>query len=330
MGLFDNIGRGLGLGSQTPAVAPGTNPNAAYQMPPVPYGQNQAITMAALGMLGAPNIRQGMQNAAQMVPAGLAANTARQRDMYTIQQENARKAQMNEALKNYPNLTPEQKAIFVNQPDLFAKYAVSTMMPEETYRPLTDPAERAKYGINPEDTSPYQVGPGNKISAVGGASTNISLNEGKLTEGQSKDVNFYARGRAADKELTPQLEKSLTDLPATMWSNTPLLGNYGQTPEFQSAKRAAAEFLAVVLRKDTGAAVTPQEFAAYGPMYLPVPGDTEEVLTAKRTARKRVMDSIKRGLGTARELADEIDTEMAAEPTSTSETPDDPLGIGGM
>jgi len=102
-----------------------------YQMPAVPYGQNQAITMAALGMLGAPNIRQGMQNAAQMVPAGLAANTANRRDMYTIQQQNAQRAQMNEALKNWPGLTPEQKAIFTNQPELFGQYALKTMIPPE-------------------------------------------------------------------------------------------------------------------------------------------------------------------------------------------------------
>ena len=54
-----------------------------------------------------------------------------QRDAYTIGQENARKAQMNEALKNWPGLTPEQKAMFTNQPELFGQYALKTMMPPD-------------------------------------------------------------------------------------------------------------------------------------------------------------------------------------------------------
>jgi hypothetical protein len=109
----------------------GADPNAQYQMPQVPYGQNPMITTAALGLLGGRTLNEGLQNVAQIAPAGLAAKTAMQRDMYTIGQENAKKAQMNEALKNWPGLSPEQKAMFTNQPELFGQYALKTMSPPD-------------------------------------------------------------------------------------------------------------------------------------------------------------------------------------------------------
>lgn len=48
--------------------------------------------------------------------------------------------------------------------------------PPEMYRPLTDPAERAAYGIPAEDKAPYQIGPDGKVSAVGGGG--ITINNG--------------------------------------------------------------------------------------------------------------------------------------------------------
>jgi hypothetical protein len=40
--------------------------------------------------------------------------------------------------------------------------------PPGTFRPLTDPAERARLGIPPTDQTPYQIGPDNKVYEVGG------------------------------------------------------------------------------------------------------------------------------------------------------------------
>jgi hypothetical protein len=80
-----------------------------------------------------------------------------------------------------------------------------------------------------------------------------------------------------------------------------------QTPEYQMADVAGREFLAVILRKDTGAAVTPAEYDQYGPMYLPRYGDRPETVARKRAMRARAIQSIKLGLGTAANLADPID-----------------------
>ena len=58
------------------------------------------------------------------------------------------------------------------------------------------------------------------------------------------------------------------------------------------------------MRKDTGAAVTPQEFSMYGDIFLPKPGDGPEVVAQKRQARERAMEGIRSGLGTAKDIVE--------------------------
>ena len=290
--------------------------------PPVPWRSNKAVTMAALGMLGAPTLDQGIQRAASLVPAGLDANTAWQKSTQDRMDRDKRAAAMSAWMRSQSglNLSPEEQSVLAGSPEvgeaLFgASLKKRVEPPAEQWQSLTDPAARLAAGIPETDTRPAQRSTTTgEVRFPGGGGTSVNVNTGeKLTEGQSKDVNYYSRGRYANAELTPQLEQELTSLPQSLWSDVPIVGNYGKTAEYQTAKRAASEFLAVILRKDTGAAVTPAEFALYGPMYLPEPGDTPQVVEAKRAARERALSSLKLGLGTARPLADEIDQQFAVE-----------------
>lgn len=56
---------------------------------------------------------------------------------------------------------------------------------DKTQRPLTDPAERAKYGIAADDPKPYQVDANNKVSAIGGGGTSVSVDLGKKAAGEA-------------------------------------------------------------------------------------------------------------------------------------------------
>ncbi|MDV3515172.1 hypothetical protein [Stenotrophomonas sp. C1657] len=135
---------------------------------------------------------------------------------------------------------------------------------------------------------------------------------GKLTEGQGKDIVYYSRGRDSNELLTKngnsllmteggQGARGIVD---SALQSLPLLGDSGVvnsllSPERKQAKQAAAEFLSAILRKDTGAAITQQEFDIYGPMYLPMPGDDRRTLEQKSLAREGALESIKAGLGSA-------------------------------
>lgn len=125
----------------------------------------------------------------------------------------------------------------------------------------------------------------------------------KLTETQGKDVVYFTRGTDANSMLNG-LETNLTDWGQENAGKIPLgLGNYFREPAFRQAKIAADAFLAAILRKDTGAAITDQEFEIYGPIFLPIPGDDPATIQMKQRMRDVALLAIKGGLGTADAVA---------------------------
>lgn len=72
----------------------------------------------------------------------------------------------------------------------------------------------------------------------------------------------------------------------------------------RSYKQAQLEFVASVLREETGAAVTPQEFEYYGSIYFPQPGDGPNIIEQKRVARQRAIDGLINLAGPAYQASD--------------------------
>lgn len=128
----------------------------------------------------------------------------------------------------------------------------------------------------------------------------------KLTEAQSKDAFYYIRGDGANEKLAAN-ETSLTDLKDTVVGAVPLAGNYFTSEGFKAANRDGKEFLAAVLRKDSGGAITPDEWSYYGPMYLPAPGDGPTEIANKREARDRAMDALRAVSGPGQIVIEEYD-----------------------
>lgn len=132
----------------------------------------------------------------------------------------------------------------------------------------------------------------------------------KLTEQQSKDLVYLTRGQTANNQLQTQdvnlsatggRQGTLRSLGDTLVRNLPFgdsaIGNSLVSADRQVAEQSAREFLSAVLRKDTGAAITAQEFDIYGKTYLPQPGDSAATLRQKAEARQIALDAIRTGLG---------------------------------
>lgn len=125
----------------------------------------------------------------------------------------------------------------------------------------------------------------------------------KLTEAQGKDIGFYTRGLQANTGLD-KLDGELTNWAQQNADKVPMgLGNALRSPEFRQAKVEADNFLAALLRKDTGAAITDNEFALYGPMFLPQPFDDPATMKLKRQKRATALLALRSGLGTAEIVA---------------------------
>ena len=117
----------------------------------------------------------------------------------------------------------------------------------------------------------------------------------KLTEQQSKDVILFNRGNAVIERMEKQ-DKALTDPFSAAGGQ---VSNYLKSDAYRQAEQTGRELLAVILRKDTGAAVTDSEMALYGNTFLPKPADDAATIEQKRQARKVAMESIRMGLGSA-------------------------------
>jgi hypothetical protein len=145
------------------------------------------------------------------------------------------------------------------------------------------------------------MGPdGKPIMVQGGKGT-----AAKFTEGQSKDNVFATRATGAlDKLESPAasggtVADDLASLGDKVATNIPLVGNYITSEGYQTAETAGDEFLQAILRKDTGAAITPAEQSLYGKTYLPQPGDKPARLAYKKEARLRAVEAIKAGMNPA-------------------------------
>lgn len=139
-----------------------------------------------------------------------------------------------------------------------------------------------------------------------------------MTEAQSKDTVYATRAEGALKTFEP-VANSMSELSSTMLGKVPGVGNYMKSEGYQKAEQAGREFLAAVLRKDTGAAITSQEMTEYGSVYFPAPGDSADTLTQKKASRARALAAMKAGMTPQAILAQE--KALSATQPQTSITP---------
>jgi len=229
-----------------------------------------------------------------------------------------------EQQQNFMALGPEQKqqvlrALEEPQVDL-NQYDPASQ--ERLQEPGADtaPAPMDMREMIPQEDAMLQGGGGDPQVMGGEGDDVLRYGDAKLTGDQSKSITYYRRGFGSNQVLSdPKMAEALTQYTDTFAGNFGSIGRKFQDADFQVAKRAADEFLAAVLRKDTGAAITNQEFEIYGPMYLPQPGDKPELLAAKSKAREEALIGIEMGLGTAAGLAAKSREELGANDVQSDE-----------
>jgi hypothetical protein len=116
-----------------------------------------------------------------------------------------------------------------------------------------------------------------------------------LNDTQAKALLFGSRMQAADKILTDMAAQG-TVRPSTMKGvveSVPFVGgalgaaaNNLSSPQQQKVEQAQRDFVNAVLRRESGAAISPTEFDSAKKQYFPSVGDSPEVIEQKAQNRQ--------------------------------------------
>lgn len=127
------------------------------------------------------------------------------------------------------------------------------------------------------------------------------------TEGQSK-ANIYATRMERSNQLLNRLETEGTSLSQALASGVPLAGNYLLTPGYRQYDQAKRDFVNATLRQESGAVISPAEFANAEKQYFPQPGDDPQTIKQKRQNRIIAMKSIREASGPFQVKSETVNT----------------------
>jgi hypothetical protein len=95
----------------------------------------------------------------------------------------------------------------------------------------------------------------------------------------------------------PRLEAAQTDIVEQGKAGVPLVGNFLTSEDRKMADQAQRDFVNAVLRRESGAVISPSEFENAKQQYFPQPGDTPAVIEQKRRNRETAIAGVARAAG---------------------------------
>ena len=113
-----------------------------------------------------------------------------------------------------------------------------------------------------------------------------------MNESQAKAAGFADR----IAEASPMLDIPPPTVGSMILSDVPG-GNFALNPQQQKFFQAERNFINAVLRRESGAVISPDEFSNARKQYIPQPGDSDGVLGQKRRNRETVLRSLSRDAG---------------------------------
>lgn len=108
---------------------------------------------------------------------------------------------------------------------------------------------------------------------------------------EKRALNFFNRAQQADVDLEG-MEDDIQQMGLFSQGWMALAPNFAQSQLGQSYTQAQRAFTEARLRKDSGAAIPPQEFENDRKTYFAQPGDSQETLEQKRRARAAILASL--------------------------------------
>jgi hypothetical protein len=165
--------------------------------------------------------------------------------------------------------------------------------PESLYKPEVS-AEGKVFFIPQKPNMPILDDKGNKVD-------NANLSTKPPTGEQSNAYVYSNRMESADKILNkldgkydPFLISIKTSGTTSLIPGGQTLANKALSASDQRAEQAQRNFINAVLRRESGAVISPSEFENASLQYFPQAGDTSEVKIQKASNRRLAIDDLKR------------------------------------
>lgn len=130
-----------------------------------------------------------------------------------------------------------------------------------------------------------------------------------LTESQGNAALYADRMREADT-IIGDVGAAGQDRGQRLLNAVPVFGNSLVSSDFQQNDQAQRNFINAALRRESGAVISPEEFANAKLQYFPQPGDRPEVLEQKRQNRLTAIQGISRAAGPAYFSAEQAATQQ--------------------
>lgn len=126
-----------------------------------------------------------------------------------------------------------------------------------------------------------------------------TLKNPEIKQNQDVAAGFSRRARLATQELASLPRDYGTGGISATIQGSSLMPEAAKTEERKLFEQSANNFISAVLRKESGAAISPQEYANEFKKYFPMPGDTEKVIAQKERAREQAMLNLEAEAGMA-------------------------------
>lgn len=180
--------------------------------------------------------------------------------------------------------------------------------------------------VNPQTGKVELVRPDNRGGMTFTGITPPGDSEKPLSEGQAKAVAFASRMLSSDKTLAELARKGAsTTLPgATRNSAVGDVVTALSPPEQQQLVQAKRDFVNAVLRRESGAVISPDEFANAERQYFPQIGDSRQVIEQKARNRRTAIEGMRADIPESRQ--GEVDRISGGGQPDRSA---DPLGLRG-
>lgn len=194
-----------------------------------------------------------------------------------------------------------------NKPDFFSNESGTGYFDpaNRTVKMVGEPRPRATDDMREYEVAKQQGFKGSFLDYK--TSLAAATTEGRpLTEHESKDALLSERLIRSEADMAKLAASGYdpTHWSKNYWPDSPswknaYTANLANSKEWQQYQRGAREGIAAILRKDTGAAVTDEEWEWYFPMFYPQPGDGPEVTGQKKAAREAAAQGLRGSSGRA-------------------------------